>query len=160
MWHIDGKTSHITHKPTLWVPNLLLLVRAVQMGLSMALLAFLENARQILHACSCFTCHLNKFSAFNPLWASQHQKIFHHWINCHMWCSSIRQIFLLTRSYFKPLGPLMRSVLNCAVNLYFQTTLLILLRLHLDRDTANAAFCCQWGNILKIYLFPQGCEGS
>lgn len=52
--------------------------------------------------------------------------------------------------------------MNSAVNLSFQTTLLILLRLLFNRDTANetAEFCCQRGNILQIYWFSQGCEGS
>lgn len=72
-----------------------------------------------------------------------------------MCCSDIPQVFffLLTRSYFKSFGPLMHPVLN-SVNLSFLTTLLILLRLLLDRDAATetAEFCRQRGNIFANIL--------
>lgn len=54
MYPIAGETSHVIHILPLQTPNLLLLVRAIQVGLSMVLLAFVANARQILCAYSSF----------------------------------------------------------------------------------------------------------
>lgn len=44
-----GETSHVIYILPLPTANLLLLVRDSQVGLSMVPLAFVENARQILH---------------------------------------------------------------------------------------------------------------
>lgn len=113
------------------------------MGLSTVPLAFVANARQIplklLH-----TYYSNKFSGFNILYELD---IIRNSSTIGLVAICVAQIycnFLMTRSYSKPFGLLMYSVLNSAVNRSFQTTLLILLRLLLDRDTANeTAELCQ-----------------